>query len=520
MNLPGLLEKESKTTMVKRDELQYLPLEAGCYVFRNKAGEVLYVGKAKQLRKRVGSYFARKDLDGKTALLVREIEDIDVIITSTEVDALLLENNLIKKYYPPFNIDLKDSRRYAYLLLHQDPLPWIEVVRSREEKGEYYGPFVSGAIRKLIMDVVTRTFRILTRKPSPKLRRTIDPTSYAERVFQARQLLKGHVDELIEQLEEEMKISSKKQYYEYALTLRNRIGALKTLKEKQHIEMTKLVDAHIINYQRLGDDIYLLVFTIRRGVLEDKQSYAFGYYEDFFDDFLLQYYDTAPIPQEVVVPHAVDEALGAYLTEKSGRSVKVLVPERGDKKELLALVERNIMTTFFAGREGMTQLQELLGLEKLPQRIECFDISHLAGTNTVASMVSFLNGLPNKKEYRKFKIRSQTKGDDYLAMKEVLTRRYSGSLRTSLRNPDLIVIDGGLGQLGAGMTVLADLRLKIPVISLAKREEEIYVPGKEEPIRAGRKHRGLQLLQAIRDEAHRFALTYQRSLRGRALEEK
>ncbi len=499
--------------MVEINEINFLPTDPGCYLFRDKDGNIIYVGKANNIRKRVSSYFQKKELDPKTSQLVKNISDIDVITTSTEVEALILENSLIKKHYPKYNLDLKDSHRYAYIRIHNEEIPWIEVVRYREAKGEYYGPFVSGAVRKLITDVISRNFRVFMRRPSPRLKKSIQKDVYLERIKQARQILKGDVDRLIKELEKKMDIASKKTYYEYSLSLRNQINALKTLKEKQLIEMTKSVDANIINYLKVGDSVYLLIFSMRKGILEGKQEFTFDYYEDFLEDFLLQYYDSAPIPQEIILPESIDESLTDYLTEKAGRKVSIVIPQKGDKKELLEFVLQNVSATFFSGSERMNELKKLLSLNKLPLIIECFDISHLTGTNTVASMVRFKDGLPDKSSYRKFRIRLASGGDDYLAMKEVVRRRYSGMLKSSMKNPDLIVIDGGLGQLNAAKEILDELKLKIPLISLAKRLEEIYIPGSDEPLRISMKNKGLQLLIAIRDEAHRFAITYQRSLR-------
>jgi excinuclease ABC subunit C len=382
--------------MIKPSEVSFLPESAGCYIFHDKSHSVLYVGKAKNLRKRVSSYFQKRDHDPKTAQLLTHIHNIDIIVTPTEVDALLLENSLIQRYYPPFNIDLKDSRRYAYLLLRPGPLPWIEVARDRKEKGEYFGPFVSGAMRKLILDVLSRTFRILTRKPSPRLKKAIDPEMYWTRVAQAREILKGNGDKLISDLEEQMKVAATRTHYEYAMTLRNQINALKTLKEKQMIEMTRSVDAHILNYQIIGDTVYLLIFSIRKGVLEEKQEYSFPYHDAFLDEFLVQYYGEAPIPQELIVPVEVDPALEEYLSKKSHRKVSVIIPQRGDKKDLLDFVAHNVTTTFFAGSERVEALQKILSLPKPPRYIECFDISHLSGTNTVASMTTFTNGFPDR----------------------------------------------------------------------------------------------------------------------------
>ncbi|MFA5931527.1 MAG: excinuclease ABC subunit UvrC [archaeon] len=503
--------------MITPSEISFLPSSPGCYLFKDENGVVLYVGKAKDLKKRVSNYFQKKEHDPKTELLVTKIKNIDFVLVSNEVEALLLENNLIKKYYPHFNLDLKDSRRYAYIRVSEDEIPWLEVARIRKEKGEYFGPFVSGGIRKIIMDTVSRNFKVLTQKPSPQLRKLIEKEDYNKRVNQVKKILKGNVDELIEELEKSMKENSTKNNFEYAITLRNQIAALKTLKEHQKVELTKSIDAHIINYTISANEVHLLLFNIRKGIVEDKQEFVFQESEEFLEDFLVQFYDSTNIPQEVILPVEVNPIIEEYLSKKANRKVKVIVPKSGEKKELLEFVSKNITATFFAGSERITELQKALDLKKAPHVIECFDISHLSGTNTVASMVSFKDGFPDKANYRKFKINANTSSDDLLAMEEVITRRYSGSLSKSMKKPDLIVIDGGPTQLGVSNKVLHELKLDIPIISLAKQFEEIYEPNKKEPIRLDKKHKGLQMLQAIRDEAHRFAITYQRLLRKKEI---
>ncbi|MGV8142105.1 MAG: excinuclease ABC subunit UvrC [Candidatus Pacearchaeota archaeon] len=502
-----------------KDKIQALPLSPGCYLFKDEKGKIIYVGKAKQLRKRVSSYFAKKHEDVKTQMLVAEIKELDFISTTTEVEALILENNLIKLHYPQFNIDLKDAQRYAYIRLVTDsPLPYIEVERSRHESGEYYGPFVSGFMRKLIVETINRTFKVLTRKPSPRTLKLVDREAYLKRVAQARKILRGEVNELIAELKKERESASKSTFYEYALSVNNRIDALESLKEKQYMELTRSFDAHIINYVNSGGTVYLLVFSIRKGILEGKQEFVLPYREDFLSEFILQYYDSAPIPHEVIVPHEVDEALAEYLSAKKKRKVEVIIPSQGDKKQLLELVLKNVHDTFFFGKGRLVALKEALGLPKLPTVMECFDISHMSGTNTVASMVSFKDGVPDKENYRKYKIRTiNPNSDDYIAMKEVIERRYFKLKKEQLRFPDLIVIDGGKGQLSTAVAVLKNLNIKIPIISLAKQFEEVYLPAKSEPIRLPKDHKGLQLLQAIRDEAHRFAITYQQLLRGKEL---
>lgn len=505
--------------MIKPVDVSSLPSSSGCYLFRDEKGVVLYVGKAKNLKKRVANYFQKKIHDPKTALLVSHIKDIDFIVTSNEVEALLLENNLIKLHYPKYNLDLKDSRRYAYLRLSKDEFPWLEVARVRGEEGEYFGPFVSGMIRRVIMDTMRMHFRILIKKPTPQLRKVMQQNTeeYAKKVAQVRKVLKGKVDELILELEAEMKACSKSGNYEYALTLRDRIAALQTLKEKQHMEFTRTIDAHVINYSISGGNVYLLVFNVRKGVVEEKQEFEFEYYEGFLEEFLLQLYDQIPLPSEIILPEEVNAPLEEYFSKKAKKHVKIIVPQQGDKKELLEFVAQNITATFFAGSERTLALKEALGLEKAPRVIECFDISHLHGTDTVASMVTFLDGFPDKANYRKFKIQAPTDSDDLAAMSEVVRRRYTRVISDRLRKPDLIVIDGGPTQLGVATQVLRELKLDLQILSLAKQFEETYLPDKKFPVKLDRKNKGLQLLQAIRDEAHRFAITYQRLLRKKRL---
>ncbi len=504
--------------MIKKQNLTDIPHSPGCYLFKDKDNHVIYVGKAKDLRKRVSNYFQKYDHDPKTHMLIEDIENIDFIATDNEIEALLLENSLIKKHYPKYNIDMKDAQKYAYLHLTDSDYPYLEVERSKDNKGEYFGPFVSGAIRKLIFNILTRNFKILTKKPSPKLKKIIDNKEYLKRVRAARKILRGDVDSLILELKKEMNRASSKEYYEYAISLRNQINALENLKEHQLIEQTKSIDASTINYIVSGGEVYLLVFTIRKGVLEGKQEYIFSYNEDFLNEFLLRFYDSSPIPQEIIVPKETDPTLENYLSKKRGSKVKIYVPIIGDKKQLLDLVLKNVHASFFGSIEKIVELKNSLSLPKLPIIMECFDISHLSGTNTVASMVSFRQGVPDKNNYRRFKIIRETKGDDIAAMKEVLERRYRKIKHENIAKPDLIIIDGGIAQCNIAIKVLRQLNMNIPLISIAKQFEEIYVAGNaNNPIRLPANSKALHLLQAIRDEAHRFAINYQNILRRNEL---
>lgn len=503
--------------MIKPTEISYLPKSPGCYLFFDENGVVIYVGKAKDLKKRVSSYFQKKDHDPKTALLVKKIKGIDFVIVKNEVEAFLLENNLIKKYYPHFNLDLKDSRRYAYIRLVDEEIPYFEVARVREKSGSYFGPFVSGSVRKTIMGIISRNFKVLTQKPSLQLKKVMNKEGYKKRVNQVKKILKGNVDELIEELQTNMKEHSDKNNFEYAITLRNQIEAIKTLKEKQKVELAKNIDAHIINYEISNGEYHLLLFNVRSGIVEEKQEFVFPEHEDALEEFLVQFYNETNIPSEIILPIKLDKAMEEYLSKKANKKVKLISPQGGEKKELLEFVSKNITATFFAGSERIIALQKALKMKNPPHNIECFDISHLSGTNTVASMVSFENGFPNKKNYRKFRIRAETNNDDLLAMKEAVERRYSGTLTKTMREPDLIVIDGGPTQLGVTSGVIKELKLNIPIISLAKQFEEIYTINQKEPLLLDKKNKGLQMLQSIRDEAHRFANAYRKVLKRKEM---
>jgi excinuclease ABC subunit C len=501
--------------MITEKEINYLPTTPGCYLFKDVKGKVLYVGKAKNLKKRVKSYFQKNDHTAKTKMLVEKIIKIDFIVTKTESEAFLLENNLIKLHYPKFNIDLKDSRRYAYLKLTEGEFPLLEVARIRGEKGEYFGPFTSGRVRKIVMDTVTRNFKILSKKPSKKLLTVIDKESYKVRVNKVRKILKGDSEKLVKELTKEMKKCANEENFEYAKTLRDQIDALNTMEEKQVMELSRSIDANIINYGIYGGEVYLLLFNVRNGVVEDKQEFVFDYYEDFLENFLVQVYQNQVIPKEIILPVKVEDYLKEYFSKIAGKKVNIIKPTRGEKKALLDFVLQNITATFFAGKERMDALKKSIHLPKLPVLIECFDISHLSGTNTVASMVTFENGYSKKALYRKFKIKSNANSDDLVAMAEATRRRYGGSLSKKMKFPDLIVIDGGRTQLNVVQGVLSDLKLAIPLISLAKEFEEIHLTQLKNPIRLDKNNKGLQMLINIRDEAHRFANYYRKTLKSR-----
>lgn len=517
-----------------KPNIQEIPTDPGCYLYKSNNGMILYVGKAKNLRKRVSSYFQKKDHDPKTKALVSHIKEIDFIVTNNEVEALLLENTLIKKHTPRFNIDLKDSKRYAFIKLTKEKVPKLTVARKKDDSGEYYGPFVSGSERDYIFRSINRIFKLRTCKTLPKkvclryhigactgpCEKKVSIEEYQKQIDSARMVLRGKTKELLKKLQQEMKVYSKNEDYERAIEVRNQIQSLEYLQEAQTVERKRDYNEDIINYVKRGDNVYLFVFKVYQGTLDTKEEYVFPETIDFLEEFLIQYYSEHSVPREIILPEIVDPLLKQFLEVRRKKKVHIITPKIGDKKTLLDLVKKNIEAQFFSEDEKLEALQKLVHLVNPPKIIECFDISHLSGTSTVASMVQFRGGKPYKQQYRRFKIRSVDYIDDFMSMSEVVRRRYERLLKEQAELPDLIIIDGGKGQLTSAIRELEKLSLKIPIISIAKRLEEIYTPEKEKPILTSRKNKGLQLVQQIRDEAHRFAITYNKLLRKKATFEK
>jgi excinuclease ABC subunit C len=513
-------------------EYASLPHAPGCYLFSDGAGTIIYVGKAKDLRKRVTSYFTKKDHDAKTRNLVAAIASVDVMMTHTETEALLLENNLIKKHQPRYNIDLKDAKRFAYIELTREEFPRLGIARrTKREDANYFGPFVSAAARDEVIRVLKRTFRLRSCKKLPRracLRYHLHTCSapcigrttsedYQRAAGQAAAVLKGRTAELLTDLKAAMGEASARQEYEKALMIRDQIAAVGRLADRQHVERPRDTDEDVVGYTVAGETVYLMVFSVEKGLVADKQEFTFDYREGFFDEFLVLYYADRTPPSELILPHGTDEALGEYLSEQKGRQVKITVPKAGEKRRLLDLVEKNIDHVFLKDELKVHDLMAALSLPRPPDVVECFDISHLAGTAMVGSMVQFVQGRPEKKSYRRFRIRTVEGIDDPASIAEIVTRRYRRVRSDGGELPDLIIIDGGKGQLAAAEQALVALGCDVPVIALAKREEEVYVPGALLPLRLDRKGMALRYLQEIRNEAHRFAITYNRLLRKKKL---
>lgn len=508
-----------------------LPAEPGCYLFSDENGDIIYVGKAKDLKKRVSSYFSRHDLDPKTKVLIDAIVSLDFIVTDTEVEAFILENTLIKKHQPRYNIDLKDSKTYAYIHITDEAYPRIHIARRPDGEGRYYGPFVSARERDDILHLLKRVFKLRSCRGLPRracLRAHIDSCSapctgrisesdYQELVGRAEAVLKGDITELIGTLREEMAVYAGQQDYEQALELRNQITALEGLQERQNVERQKVYDEDIINYIVRDGTVFLMLFNIYRGTLTGKCEYTFDAKEGFLEEFLTRYYADKRPPEEVILPEEVDGAISRYLSHLHGSRVRTIVPQRGEKKKLLDLVQKNVEITFFGDRIKVEDLKRRLHLPTLPIVIECFDISHLSGTAMVGSMVQFRWGKPDRKNYRRFRIRTVEGIDDPAAIVEVVRRRYLRLLKEEADLPDLVIVDGGKGQLAAATEVIKDLELSIPVVAIAERDEEIFTPIFSHPLPLDRDEKASLFIQEIRDEAHRFAINYHRTLRRRTL---
>ncbi|MDQ6963190.1 MAG: excinuclease ABC subunit UvrC [Mariprofundaceae bacterium] len=509
--------------------LSLLPTDSGCYLFKDKHDRIIYVGKAKVLKKRVSSYFQKRNHDAKTRALVEHIVDLDFIVTANELEALLLENHLIKKHQPKYNIALKDSGGYSYLCLSDELWPRLLVRQDRDLAGKYFGPFTSTRMRDHLYQALQRIFKLRTCHVLPKracLRYHMDlcdapcvekitATDYQKQVNAAEEVLCGRSDALIADLETEMKSHAVEMAFEKALSLRHQIEALRRLQEKQHVQRDKTYDEDVIHYKQEGMMLYIMLFHVKKGMLDEKKSFCFDAMDDAFESFLAQYYQHHSVPKDIILAQPLSKSLHAFLEMKRKAKVCITVPQRGEKKHLLALVQKNIEHHFFGSLKKLEDLQDKLGLAVLPCVIECFDISHFQGHATVASMVQFRDGRADKKQYRRYKIRHVEGIDDFRSMAEVVSRRYGRLLDEKKAMPDLIVIDGGAGQLSFAQASLLELGLDLPIVSLAKRHEEIYMPETEETLRLHHQAPALHLMQQIRDEAHRFAIQYHRQLRKR-----
>ena len=547
-----------------KQTLKLLPSLPGCYIYYDKNGEVIYVGKAKILKRRVMSYFNRKHESVKVNVLVSQIEKLEYIITNTEVEALILESHLIKKYKPKYNILLKDDKKYPYFLITDEDFPRITIVRKKNmnpEKGKYYGPYTDIRAMHATLDFLKKIFPLKQCK-TPKFKdrpclyyhigrcmapcqNKVTPDEYKAIVKQAELFLSGKQSELMKQIKEQMQKYSDTLQFEKAAKLRDSYNDLAKTLEKQKVvyENTKL-NEDIISLMADDGIFAIVILMIREGRLIDKKDFTYEVEEEdrteFFATFFKEYYTTLKLeyPDRIVSNEL--EAIGEkalyeeWLEILAHKKVKISYGKSTQGKELQMLADKNAKVLLDNAKikkmskirddfnEIGAYLAEKLHLKNFPYRMECYDISHIQGTNTVASMVTFINGLPKKSEYRKFKVKmTEGKPDDFLSMKEVLTRRLSHLGEEKWAKPDLMIIDGGKGQLSSVMEIIEGLGVTgIDVVSLAKKHEEVFLPKQSEPVILPRNSSALFLFQRIRDEAHRFAITYHRQLRSKSMIEK
>ena len=544
-------------------QLKALPPRPGVYLFRDDGGRVLYIGKAKSLRARVRSYFQRGG-DGRAQIggLVDRIEDIDVIVTGTEVEALHVEQNLIKRHRPPFNIRLRDDKSFPYIAVTVEyEYPRVMFTRERHRKGVvYFGPYANAKKVRETLDVLNRVFQYRPCEgPQPgrhsgipcldfHIERCKAPCvgyvskeEYREIVDRVVEFLSGETRPILRDLEARMQEAAADERFEDAARYRNRLFAIRHLAERQAADKRAVGTVDVIGIAIAGDRAAVQIFPLRDGKLVDR--YAF-HLENVtgqetpavLEAFCLEYYGSAPsVPPQLVVPRDAGDttALAEFLSDRRGSRVEVRAPERGEKRRLQELADRNARLAVESDLlqseqrrlrrvEALEELREALNLESLPIRIECYDISNIQAESPVGSMVVFQDAAPKKAHYRKFGVTRIEGPDDFAAIEEVVARRFARLADATADDydesfaatPNLIVIDGGKGQLSAALAAIHRYDLpRVAVISLAKREEEVFVPGRSAPVVLGRDSAGLQLLQRIRDEAHRFALDFHRQRR-------
>lgn len=540
-------------------KLNNLPNKPGVYQFKNEKGRVIYVGKAISLKNRVKSYFLGRNQSPKTAALISKTVDIDLIVTDNEVEALVLENNLIKQLKPRYNVNLKDDKSYPFIKVTNEPFPRIFPTRRVVKDGsKYFGPYTSAGSMKSALRMINQLFKIRScnlnitheniekkkfkvcldyhiKKCDGPCERLISEKDYGEMVGEVVKLLKGRTDDLISELKSRIDNYVSKLEFEKAAELRDRIDGLKLISEKQKIVSDDFEDRDIIAVAFEGKDSACSVFNVRNGKLVGKKQLRMSIEngEDAPNIYAaavkFYYNDFADIPKEIIteIEPADSEILTKWLSQKSEKKVKLITPQRGSLKSLVKMCSENALLQLKEIQiqkmksEGqipytLAALQRDLRLNSIPKKIECFDISNLQGMDTVASLVVFENGKPKKSLYRKFIIKQVDRPDDFLSMKEVIRRRFAKVVSGEDKMPDLIMVDGGKGQLSSAISSLKELGLKnFNIIGLAKRLEEVFLSGQSEPASIPKTSSGLKLLQKIRDEAHRFAITFHRKRRDK-----
>ncbi len=555
--------------------LKSLPLKPGCYLMKDADGEIIYVGKAKKLRLRVRSYFQNSVMDAKTRRLRERVADIDIIVTENEVKALILEETLIKRHKPKFNISLKDDKRYPYVKIswHED-FPKVETTRRLEKDGSrYFGPYAAMWAVQNTLRTLRRAFPYLTcdrdidgnderaclfydiKLCNAPCIGAVNREAYRAMIQELMDVLSGKSEETVKRMENEMKAASDALDFERAATLRDQLKAIELITQKHKAVSKRMEDQDVVALAREDGEAVVQIIFIRNGKLIGTDSRSLTNTDDASDEemvsqFITQFYsDVAEVPKELILPNEVEEAriIERWLQDKRGNKVSITVPQRGAKRKLIGMAQENANEALRMMKEqyeadttkqenALAELQDYLSLATPPNRIECFDISTTQGTAIVASRVVFVQGTPAKSEYRRFNIRSvdHVGSDDYQSMREALTRRFA-RWQDAVENPkpvpvggkdpdkswrllpDLLIIDGGKGQLGVAVEVLTEFGLmgEVPVVGLAKQFEEIYFPEESEPLILPRRSQALYLVQRMRDEAHRFAITAHRKQRSK-----
>ena len=568
-------------------QIETLPRRPGVYLMRDAGGAVIYVGKAVDLRSRVRSYFHASAWENpKVRAIVSEIADLEFIVTDSELEALILEANLIKQHRPRYNVRLKDDKRYPYIkITWADPFPKVFITRRMEQDGgRYFGPFTSASAVHQTLNLLRKSFPYLTcnreitgHDARPCLYYDIKlclgpcigavrQDAYRAMIRGLARFLEGRSEEVIADMEARMRAAAGEWDFEQAASLRDQLQAVRRVVERQKIVSSAGTDQDVIAFAREENDACVQIFFIRGGKLLGREYFVLEGAQDedereVMAAFLKQFYEEAAyVPPEVLLPEQIEEALviEQWLKRKRGAKVTLRVPRRGQKRALVTLAAENAAETLAALRvqwqadahkheQALAELQEALELPRPPIRIECYDISTTQGTEVVGSMVVFIQGVPRKSEYRRFVVRSVQGQDDYASMREVLQRRFrrwqmavsafpsggrskglppgggikggsSRDIRGWAKLPDVLVVDGGRGQLRVAVEVLKefDLLARVPVAALAKQHEEIFLPGRARPVLLPRRSQGLFLMQRVRDEAHRFAITHHRARRRRA----
>jgi len=543
------------------EKLDALPAKPGVYQFKNHEGKVIYVGKAQNLRNRVRQYFHKSRVnDTRIDSMIAKIVDVELTVTDSEVEALILEANLIKRLKPRYNVLLKDDKSYPYIAITNESYPRIFVTRKKIPGYRYFGPYTDVKAMRSALKTVRDIFLIRScnydltessisqnkfkvcldyhiKKCEGPCEGYVKSAHYNAMIDQAAQVLRGKTKSVTELLRKEMNALAESTKYEDAAAVRNRINALKVYSEKQKIVDTTETDRDIIALVIKGDNACTVIFKVRDGKMIGSQHLYLSNikekkYSDLLETVLERYYpDQEDIPPGLFLSEEMENIniVKEWLRKLSGHEVNIEIPESGDKAKLVSLVRTNAqfwldeleLTKMKRGDmipHSIEALQRDLRLSSPPRRIECFDISNIQETDTVASLVVFVDGKPRKSEYRKFKIRSVEGQNDFASMQEVVKRRYERILRENEEFPDLIMIDGGKGQLSSAVEVLNTLGLKnLPILGLAKKLEEVFLPDESEPVQLPRTSSGLRLMQQVRDEAHRFAVTYHRVVRSKRI---